>query len=82
MSVTVCTAAGSRAMNAAVNQRGTTMSASGAMPSARTRAARSCQACGFGSAVRAAQQTAREVIRSGALAASQMPVIPPRETPA
>ena len=69
-------------MNAEVNQRGTTIAASGAMPSARTRAARSCHACGLGSAVRAAQQTAREVIRSGAVAASQRPVIPPSETPA
>ena len=35
-----------------------------------------------GMGVSAAQQTASEVTRSGALAASQMPVMPPSETPA
>jgi hypothetical protein len=79
---TVSTWSGSRARNAGVNQRGTTMSASGAMPCERTSAARSCQACAFGIGVRAAQQTASEVTRSGALAASQMPVMPPSDTPA
>ena len=69
-------------MNSGVNQRGTAIAASGAMPSARTRAARSCHACGLGSAVRAAQQTASEAIRSGAVAASHRPVMPPSETPA
>jgi len=82
MATTVATCPGSLAMNRGVNQRGTTRPASAAMPSLRTRAARSCQACASGMGVSAAQQTAREVTRSGALAASQMPVMPPSETPA
>ena len=47
----------------------------------RTNAARSSQACREGIGVIAVQQTIREEIRSGALAASQSPIIPPRETP-
>ena len=81
MSRTAETAAGWRAMKSAVNQRGRIISLIAAIPADRTRAARSSQACRDGMGVIAAQQTTREEIRSGVLAASQSPIMPPMEIP-
>ena len=64
-----------------MNQRGGTVSPIAAIPSARTSAARSSHAWRDGIGVIAAQHTTSEEIRSGALAASQSPIIPPREMP-
>jgi hypothetical protein len=52
-----------------------------AMPSARTLATRSVQAWRDGRGSMAVQQTASELMRSGALAASHRPIMPPMETP-
>jgi hypothetical protein len=68
-------------MNGGVNQRGTTISTMAAMPSARTLATRSVQASRDGSGSMAVQHTASELMRSGALAASHRPIMPPMETP-
>ena len=81
MPSTRSTAAGSRAMKSGVNQRGGIIPAIAAIPSERTSAARSSQACRDGIGVIAAQHTTREEIRSGALAASHSPIIPPMEIP-
>ena len=81
MSTTKATAAGCRAMKSGVNQRGGTVSLIAAIPPERTSAARSSHDCRDGIGVIAAQHTTREEIRSGALAASHSPVIPPMEMP-
>src|SRR5579875_1879770 len=81
MSMTRATAAGACAMNSGVNKRGGTMSLIAASPPERTSATRSSQACRDGIGVVAVQQTTSDEIRSGARAASQMPIMPPRETP-
>jgi len=81
MFITTATAPGRRAMKSGVNQRGGIISLIAAIPPERTIAARSSQACRDGIGVIAVQQTTREEIRSGALAASQSPIIPPREIP-
>jgi hypothetical protein len=81
MSSTNATAAGSRAMKSAVNQRAGIISLIAAIPLERTSAARSSHACPDGMGVIAAQHTTREEIRSGALAASHSPIIPPIEIP-
>lgn len=79
--MTHATAAGSRAMKSGVNQRGGIISLVAAIPPERTSATRSSQACRDGMGVIAVQHTTREPIRSGALAASQSPIMPPRDTP-
>ena len=79
--MTADTAAGWRVMKSAVNQRGAIMSLIAAIPAERTSAARSSHACRDGIGVIAAQQTTREEIRSGTLAASQSPIMPPMEIP-
>src|SRR5487761_1854180 len=81
MSSTRATASGERAANDGVNHRAGAISRIGAIPSARTSAARSSQACLDGIGTTAVQQTTSESIRSGALAASHSPVIPPSDTP-
>ena len=81
MFITAATARGWRAMKSGVNQRGGIISAIAASPCERTSAARSSQACRDGIGVIAVQQAIREEMRSGALAASQSPIIPPREIP-
>src|SRR5580693_9802225 len=83
MDSTADTSAGDRWMYDGVNQRGAVTSASASRPPGRrTRAARSRQDSAVGSGSSAAQQTASDVTRSAALAASQSPTMPPSETPA
>ena len=81
MSITAETAPGWRAVKSGVNQRGGIISLIAVIPAERTSAARSSQACRDGIGVIAVQQTISERIRSGALAASQSPIIPPKEIP-
>jgi hypothetical protein len=74
------TTSGWAAANAGVNQRATTESATAAVPSRRTSAARSVHDSGGPMTADVEHRTSRST-RSGACTATHIETIPPRETP-